>query len=212
MKHALFLFAMIMLLSGKSHAQSDTASVYKNLETKKFYAVGLFSKAINGKGTYEVNGKKVSKSVYDKYHDTRENMEGCLPCILKTYNENDVLIREAVAYTDCGIGRFKKFYPNGNIKLSGRYKENPTNNWKDVDERGYCNVAEGQWVYFDEKGDTLYSEFWKDDQFIKQVPEQKSRDLESGIAAGWKTNRKRTLNAGTGEKTGSQTLLQKQFN
>jgi len=152
--------------------QTDSNTVYKKLKTKKFYSVGLSSQTENGQGTYEVNGKKVNKSAYDKYQSTWKNMENCCPCILKSYNENDILLREAVSCTDCGVGWFKEFYPNGNLKLTGFYKENPTGKWKDIWNRGYCSVKNNQWTYFKENGDTLYSEFWKDGEFIKQVPEQ----------------------------------------
>jgi len=174
--HTLTIIILTIAL-GQAFGQSDSTTNYKGLETKKFYSVGLSSQTTNGKGTYEVNGRKVSKSTYDKYQSTWGNMETCCPCILKSYDENDVLIREAVSCTDCGVGLFKEFYPNGNVKLSGRYKENPSGNWDDIWARGFCSVKDGQWTNFNEKGDTLYSEFWKDGKFIEQVPEQKLTEI-----------------------------------
>lgn len=168
---------ILTIALGQVLGQTDSTTVYKGLETKKFYSVQLSSQTTNGKRTYKVNGKKVSKSTYDKYESTWRNMETCCPCILKSYDENDVLIREAVSCTDCGVGVFKEFYPNGKVKLSGRYKENPTGNWENIWDRRYCSVADGQWTYFNEKGDTLYSEFWKDGAFVKQVPEQKTNEI-----------------------------------
>jgi antitoxin component YwqK of YwqJK toxin-antitoxin module len=175
-RHTLTII-ILTIAFGEAFGQLDSTTIYKGLETKKFYSVGLSSQTINGKGTYEVNGKTVSKSIFDKYKSTWENMETCCPCILKSYDENDVLIREAVSCTDCGVGFFKEFHPNGKVKLVGQYKENPTGNWKKIWNRGFCNVADGQWTYFNENGDTLYSEFWKNGEFIKQVPEQITNEI-----------------------------------
>jgi len=182
----------------QAFAQLDTTTVYKGLKTKKFYSVSLFSQTYNGTGTYKVNGKQVSKSTYDKYKSAWKNMETCCPCILKTYDENDVLLSEVVSCKDCGVGVFKEFYQNGNVKLSGRYKENATGNWDSIGERGFCSVPDGQWTYFDNKGDTLYLEFWEDGRFIKQIPEQKATEI-------WKVEL--TLN---GERIDKQQLTAEQ--
>ena len=162
----------MITLFGQVYGQTDSTSVYLNIKTKKFYSVELSSQTTNGKGTYEVNGKTVSKSTYDKYQSTWKNMETCCPCLLESFDENDNLIRESVSCTDCGVGRFKTYYKNGKVKLSGTYKENPTGDWKNLWDRGYCSVPNGQWTYFKENGDTLYSEIWDNGVFIKQVPEQ----------------------------------------
>jgi hypothetical protein len=63
----------------------------------------------------------VKKSIYEKHQSTWKNMENCCPCILKSYNENDILLREAVSCNDCRVGWFKEFFPNGNLKLTGFY-------------------------------------------------------------------------------------------
>jgi hypothetical protein len=195
----ILLFIAFSFIFGQSFGQSDTSSVYKNLEIRRFYSVQLFSQISNDKGIYEVNGKRVSKSTYEKYDSTWKNMTTCCPCILKKYNEKDVLIREGVYCQDCGVGIFKEFYPNGNVKLSGAYKENPTGNWENISERRYCQVQYGQWVYYKENGDTLYSEYWNDGEFIKQVPEQSKMEI-------WKVDL--TLN---GESVKGKTLTPEQI-
>lgn len=172
MRQLTLTWIILTIALGQAFGQSDSTTVYKGLDTKKFYSVGLSSQITNGKGTYEVNDKKVSKSTYDKYQSTWKNMETCCPCILKSYDENDILISEAVSCTDCGVGWFKYYYKNGKVKLSGSYKENPTGDWTDIWNRGYCSVPNGQWTYFNKRGDTLYTEFWENGTFIKQVPEQ----------------------------------------
>lgn len=176
MKQITLIFILILFL-GKVHGQRDTGTVYKNLETRKSYAVNLISRNGEGKIIYEVNGKKVSKQVYDKYHSTWKNMVTCCPCILKSYDENDILLRESVSCADCEVGWFKDYFPNGNLKLKGNYKENPTGNWKNIWDRGYCNVPDGEWIYFNENGETLYSEFWDNGVFIKQFPEQSFAEI-----------------------------------
>ena len=168
MRHCALLLIFLSLTFGQATGQSDSTIVYKGLQTKKFYAVNLDSFG----RIYKANGRIVSKSTYKKYHSTWENMKNCCPCIRKEYDEKDILLRERVACTDCSIGWFKEFYPNGRIRLMGQYKENLTGDWDNIYDRGLCNVRDGQWVYFNQKGDTLYSEFWKDGEFIKQVPEQ----------------------------------------
>ena len=171
MKYISLLLLLVTVTT--SVAQSDS-SVYKKLETRKFYDVSCEKETRNGKSTYTVNDKKVSKSTYNKYSSTWENMETCCPCILKSYDEHDVLLSEAVSCTDCGVGVFKNYYPNGKVSLTGSYKENPTGDWDNIFYRGYCNVPVGAWTYFDTNGDTLYTEFWQDGEFIKQVPEQET--------------------------------------
>ncbi len=198
MRQSILTIIILTIAFGQAFGQTDSTTVYKGLETKKFYSVGLSSQTTNGKGTFEVNGKKVSKSTYDKFNSTWKNMETCCPCILKSFDENDVLIREAVSCTDCGVGFFKEYYQNGNVRLTGRYKENPSGNWDDIWARGFCSVRDGEWTYFSEKGDTLYSEFWKNGEFIKQVPEQKSNEI-------WKVEL--TLN---GESVEKRTLTPEQ--
>lgn len=177
MKHILPLFLFLTFIIGQVSGQMDSSSVYKNLKTRKFYTVSSSTRTSNGEKEYNVNGKKVDKSTYNKYHSTWSSMENCTPCILKSYDENDILIRQAVQYFDCGVGWFKKYYPNGNLKLTGFYKENSTGKWKNLSDRGYCNVKNSKWTYFNQNGDTLYSEFWDNGQFIKQYPEQDSIEV-----------------------------------
>jgi hypothetical protein len=177
MKQRTLITIILFGLFGQVQCQIDTSTIYENLEIKKFYSVGLSSQTGGGVDNYEVNGRKVSKQTYDKYHSTWNNMETCCPCILKAYNENDQLLRESVSCTDCRVGWFKEYYLNGNLKQTGSYKENPTGNWNAIYLRGYCSIPDGQWIYFNEKGDTLYSEFWDNGEFIQQFPEQSTAEI-----------------------------------
>ena len=177
MKYTTLIILILVIFIRQTIGQVKSETVYKNLKTKKFYSVNTECTTTNGSTTYKVNDKKVRKSTYKKYRSTWKNMENCCPCILKSYDENNNLLRESVSYTDCEVGWFKDYYLNGKIKLIGSYKENPTANWEDLDERGYCNVPHGEWKYFEETGNMLYSEFWENGNFIKQVPEQSTAQI-----------------------------------
>lgn len=113
---------------------------------------------------------KVEKAVYDKYHAAWKELENCCPCILMTYDKDDVLLTEAVQCTDCFVGYYKEFYPNGRLKLLGHHKENPTNDWNDIFKRGYCGVEDGKWIYYNEDGQIIKIETWKDGSFVEQKP------------------------------------------
>jgi antitoxin component YwqK of YwqJK toxin-antitoxin module len=171
-----FLLAIFIAFSHCISAQ-DTTTIYKNLVRKKFYAVSTGYTSGSGKTEYRVNGKPSDKKSYEKYHATWANMETCTPCILQFYNTGDTLIQEAIMYTDCHVGWIRQYYPNGKLKVTGRYKENPTGNWDDAFDRGFCSVRDGQWVYYDTNGDTMYSESWNNGEFLRQFPEQDSVEI-----------------------------------
>ena len=173
---ALILFSItIFPLVG----QNDSSAMYTKLETKKIYSVGLSFQTIKGKARYELDGKKVSKSTYDKFKPNWKNLETCCPCRLKYYDKNDILLREVVSCTDCGVGDFKEFWVNGQVKLSGKFKENNSGDWnyKTIQARGFCSVPDGKWTYYTNKGEFLYSEFWKNGEFIKQEPELTKNEI-----------------------------------
>jgi antitoxin component YwqK of YwqJK toxin-antitoxin module len=115
--------------------------------------------------------------MYEKYKNTWADMEKCCPCILQSYDENDVLLREKVACTDCGVGAFKEFYPNGQVKIDGQYKENNSGRWDSIYYRSYCNVEAGSWKYYNETGGLLYTEDWENGEFVKQVPQQNALEI-----------------------------------
>jgi len=175
-KNLTFLIFTV-LISINLYSQLDSNSVYKDLEIKKFYSVGTSSSTSGGKTTYKVNNRIVPKDKYDKYHNAWKNMKSCCPCILKSYDVNDVLQSEAVSCTDCGVGYYKEFYPNGKLKLKGQFKENHTNNWKDIYKRGYCSVLDGKWLYYNNKGQINYIEIWDNGNFIEQKPKSKKVEI-----------------------------------
>jgi len=178
------LILFITLICNLTFAQVDlaktdtTKSIYKGLTTKKFYPVGTVSfSENNGVITYWLNSrKKISKSAYDKYHDSWENVETCTPCILMTYDINDKLISKGIQYMDCPVGFWIEYFQSGKVKFIGHYKENEKGDWNNAEKSGFCR-PDGAFTYFNEKGEELYSEFWKDGDFIAQVPEQTKTEL-----------------------------------
>jgi hypothetical protein len=172
-----FLFATI--ISNLTLAQIDwtktdtTKSVYKNLKTKKFYALSY----TYGGTDYEIENKVVTKKTFQKYHKTWKNMENCKPCILLTYDINDHLIFKGIQYVEIQVGYWIEYYPNGKVKLIGHYKENSKGNWNDFFNVEDLQKEDGVFTFYNENGEELYSEYWKEGQFVKQFPEQIKTEL-----------------------------------
>ncbi len=165
------------MLAVQVYSQNNPETSYQNLETKKFYLVSLSSETRDEISTYKVNNKKVSEATYNKYRKEWENIMDCCPCILQYFDIKENLIYESVACSECEVGWFKEYYKNGKIKSIKLYKENPTNNWENIFERGLCSVPNGQWVYLNKRGDTIYSEYWDNGEFVNQIPEQKKTEI-----------------------------------
>jgi antitoxin component YwqK of YwqJK toxin-antitoxin module len=172
MKYLTALFFVVSLFL-RLEAQKKGTTIYENLTTKKTYSVSLSSSQRGGYVSYKVDGVSVKKEVYQKYQNGFDSMDACCPCILKTYDKNEVLIREAIQCSDCVVGYLKEFYPNGKVKLLAYYKENPTGDWSNIFRRGYCYVEDGTWLYYNENGEIVSIEIWKDGDFIEQKPQGK---------------------------------------
>lgn len=160
-----------------ANAQNDSTSVYENLEVRKVYLVELNAFTQGSREVYTANGKRVSPETYMKYYEAYNNFDSCCPCILKFYDIKDRLTEERVSCTDCPVGWWKEYHDNGNLKATGQFKENPTNDWDYIWDRRYCGVPNGLFTYFDKKGDTLYSELWDNGKFIEQIPEQSKAEI-----------------------------------
>ncbi len=153
------LFA-IMLISADSFSQKDAAiDIYKKTDTIEAYINMQISSGPNG---YFVNEKSIDKRTYDRYKTVMDKMDKCLPCWIKNYTLEGEFVSEGMYYTDCLVGNYVEYYPNGNKKLSGHYKENHTGTWEDLYQRGYCSVKEGVWIYHNESGKISKREHYKD--------------------------------------------------
>ncbi len=145
-----------------------TKSIYRHLKTKKVYAVSGYSNGTE----FKIEEKVVSKETFKKYFKTWENIEKCTPCIMLTYDINDKLITKGIQYGEIQVGYWIEYYPTGKVKLIGHYKENSTGNWNDFFNDEDLQKEDGVFTFYNENGEELYSEYWKDGQFIKQFPEQ----------------------------------------
>jgi antitoxin component YwqK of YwqJK toxin-antitoxin module len=153
-----------------------TKSIYNNLVTRKLYTVFQSSQTVDGVTTYKIDDKTVEKATYEKYNSTSKNVDLCKPCIIKAYNFYDKLVYKAIQYSDCIVGYYIEYFPNGNVKIIGHYKENESGNWQNIFDRGYCQM-DGVWTYYDTNGKIRYSETWKDGDFLKQYPKQAKTEL-----------------------------------
>ncbi len=150
---------IILILIGLSghlfslSAQIDTINnVYSKLDTLYYYRISIRAEIWGSTGNYWVNDRPVSKQTYYRYKNFSDNLFKCKPCYLKTLNANGKLIREAVQYTDCFVGKRIDYYSNGRIKIKGQYKENNTGDWSNLSRRGYCSKKEGTWRFYERNG------------------------------------------------------------
>ena len=153
-------FLVLLLLLPNSWVFSQIVSVtnvYGKLDTLKCYSVSLTATHQNGKDEYSLNNKKISAEDYQHYHQVWHNIGLCKPCYLQVYDENEILIRTSVQYTDCPVGEWKEYYPDGKIKIEGQYKQNSSGDWQNISQNGYCRQV-GAWKYYDTSGNVIKTE------------------------------------------------------
>ncbi len=75
MKKNTLILLLLTFTNLQVFGQSDSPTIYKKLSTKKMYSVGVSFQTIKGKAVYELDGKKISKSTYDKYKPNWNNLE-----------------------------------------------------------------------------------------------------------------------------------------
>ncbi len=127
------------------------------MDTLETHYHNLSWQSTNGKFTYYQNGKKISKRKYDDLSSTTIDLNDCKPCYLITYDGNK-LIYEGDFYSDCGVGLYIDYYPNGNVKTKGQYKKNTKNNWDENKVSEWCSIKNGLWLYYNTTGNLLRSE------------------------------------------------------
>ncbi|MBI3233683.1 MAG: hypothetical protein HYZ42_06520 [Bacteroidetes bacterium] len=178
MKIKNLISALVIVWCSFSQVSGQTDTIDgEPVERIEIYDVTGSTLTVNGVTTYEVNGKEVKKSYYDKFFKT-SSIEKCKPCILEAFNEDEVLVFEMYAYLGAGVGYYKEFYANGNLKISGQYANYFDEDWhlKKGSEKK-VNLKDGKWWYFDLNGDTSYYEIWDDGKFIKQEPGQDEAEI-----------------------------------
>ena len=159
----LLITIYLLVFATNSHSQVDTGfSIYSRLDTVETTNVGLRSETGPTYARYYVNDKLVDKRTYDNYQYLFDNLSKCKPCFLKVYNEDDVLVRTAQQYSDCPVGTWTEFYPNGKVKVEGQYKRNGQGRWEQQDYRLICSIEEGSWKYYDERGNLIKVEKYRE--------------------------------------------------
>jgi antitoxin component YwqK of YwqJK toxin-antitoxin module len=156
----------------------DTLKTYlvilENFEDKEFEVSGYgnyktdigFNKSLTKlnykkkKTGYYVNNVKINKSRYEYLKKYWLNINECDPCYMIAYDEDDKLVYEAFQYMDCIAGLYIDYFPSGQIKTIGRYKENDTKEWRSwISE---CYKKEGLWLHYDENGHLIKEERYVD--------------------------------------------------
>lgn len=166
-----FLIVFLLRQSAAYLAQGDSTSVYGKLKTIRTYQVSTMKTQENDKFIYQINDKRVSEKEYLKYQAGFDSLAYCTPCIRKNYDADEHLTSEGVYYTDANCGWYKEYDSRGNLKISGHFSENKSGDWSP--NSGYqFAIRTGEWIYYTDKGTPLYSEFWDNGTFLKQVPEQ----------------------------------------
>lgn len=127
MKHFISALVIVLISLSQISAQTDTIDG-EPVRRLEFYDVTSSCITINGVTTYEINGKEVKKSYYDKYTQN-PSIAKCKPCILEAYNENQDLVYEMYSYLLVGIGYYKEFYASGELKVSGQYVNYFDDDW-----------------------------------------------------------------------------------
>lgn len=130
----------------------------------------LFYGSLNSVGTgqyikYLINNKPTDRETFYKFKKTQSNIVNCKPCFLKRFDANENLIMESLCYGDLPFGIYTTFYPNGNVKIRGKYNENNTGDWTKLIERGF-GKKEGTWIYYDENGNILKTEKYSENKLI----------------------------------------------
>jgi len=157
----------------KAPITDTTVSAYGNLPTLKTYSVSSSSLTSDDTSWFKIDGNNVDEKTYRKFGETIGVYDQCKPCVMLSFDTSERLLHKWIAYSECRIGYWIEYYPGGNVKVVGHYRENETANWNNLLERGYC-IKDGTWTYFNEKGNVTRTEIWEKGKRIKTITVRKS--------------------------------------
>ncbi|MGZ3951180.1 MAG: toxin-antitoxin system YwqK family antitoxin [Flavisolibacter sp.] len=164
----LLTIIIVLLFDNIGYSQMDTGyTIYSRLDTVETTNVGLRSETGPKYARYYVNEKLVDKRTYDNFQYLFDNISKCKPCFLKVYDADERLVRTAEQYIDCPIGSWTEFYPNGKVKLEGQFKRNGKAKWEEQDYRLLCAIKDGKWKYYDEIGNLIKVETYKEGKLLE---------------------------------------------
>ena len=157
--------SIIILISLLSQAQVDTIK-YRFHTLEKTETKAKRKKIANY--LYLVDSKKVSEQEFDSLKkESNAVIAKCKPCWLRSYDTNGKLMNEGLAYTDCYVGAYIKYYESGHVEMTAFYKTNDTGDWDNFLGRGFCSVKEGTWLYYKEEGTIEKVEGFENGKLIK---------------------------------------------
>jgi hypothetical protein len=94
-------------------------------------------------------------------------IQACTPCWLQRTDSTGQIVQAFVSYQDCPAGKYREYYPSGQLKVSGLYQENATKDWIPGKT---CGVKTGTWTYYKADGTIHYDETWSKGRFLEQHP------------------------------------------
>lgn len=159
------ILILFLLISSTVFAQQP--SIYGKLDTLEIYFVSLTATHGPEGSKYYINGEQVRKIIYDDKKKLSDNLGKCRPCYLVYLDLDNNPVFKAVSFTDCFVGSWIEYHKNGRIKCIGQYKENPTGDWSNIVERGFCGVRVGEWKYFDMNGKLIKVERYNDGVLVQ---------------------------------------------
>lgn len=107
---------------------------------------------------YMCNGTEITKKKYTEYKQFWNAAGACKPCLLYTYNDKDQLKYVSYQYQDCMCGNYTEYYADGKLKVEGQFKNIPTENLLNLNDRKDCNKRDGIWTYYLPNGITEKTE------------------------------------------------------
>ncbi len=158
MKYTLLfsLFAMALALSPcamKSQTTLDTVKVYNVYCT---YHNGNSFSSWGGNWCPFDTAEQCPADSIQKYIDNYKMVSGYLDSgkffWMKLYDTKERLIYEGLKYSDCTVGPFICYYPNGKVKMKGQYAGYSYSEKNGYELKKCSGTKSGVWEYYDEKG------------------------------------------------------------
>ena len=139
------------------YSSSTTEQVSKYGRMFTIYKLGYPMKVDS---SYIFIYEEVSKEAYDAYHKRTLDFGTCTPCWQRVYRENGKLYYEGLMFTDCPIGIFKRYDPEGFLVEIQNYKMG--------EQTTRCNTKDGDWIYF-HNGKKTKTEIYISDSLVQTI-------------------------------------------
>ena len=125
-----------------------------------------------------MNGIGITKEEFEHFEgSTSEERQNCCPCVFILKDINEKLVKEYYGCSECPMGFYNLYNPNGSIKVKGYYKEINSYELNRVKYSNQCSIKDGEWTYYDSLGNELYSKYWEDNVCLSTKPDNKTTVL-----------------------------------